>query len=51
MSSVPQEQDLSKPVIKLSENMTFKQLTDSLASLEVRVSDMEETLDSYLESM
>ncbi len=49
-SSNLQVHDLSQKDTKLSESMMFRQLTERLAKLEVRVSVMEETLDSFSEN-
>ncbi len=51
MSSAQPEPSYSQKGTKLSESMTFKQLIVYLVSLEERVSDMEETLDSSWENM
>ncbi len=46
-----QVQDSFRKGTELIGNLTFRQLIDSLESLEVRVSDMEEILGSYSENM
>ncbi len=51
MSWKGQEQSSSLKPIVLSEDMTFKQLIGYLENLEVKVSVMEETLDSFSENM